>query len=127
MSRTTYITDRYDMNEVEFPPLYPADSKPDFVSTSGTAPQPQLSFDPEQVERHNGAIAEAMIRMANRAGFPPSESALIYLLRIEEAVNNADAIRRWINNALEGHETLSLAAKGRLVEERLAEILAEAA
>ena len=82
--------------------------------------------DSAKAQRHIRALAQAMTQRAARAGFAPPDCELIYWLHDADAVNNSDAIKRWVRTMLTNAPDLDFEDKVLFVEQRLQEILDEA-
>ena len=104
----------------QFDPLpYPLCAYPDL----GQNPPPP---DPERDQRHIQALAEAMVQRYTARGGNPGKLDLLYWLHDPDALNNADAIKRWVRRTLIYAPPMSFEDKTLLIERLFSELLAEA-
>lgn len=107
------LTSRFD------PLPYPLSEYPDLGKD---APPP----DQERDQRHIKALGQAMVRRYIARGGNPGDLDLMYWLHDAEALNNADAIRRWVWRMLIGAPPMSFEDKILFIERLLSEMLEDA-
>lgn len=103
-----------------FDPLpYPLCEYPDL----GQNPPPP---DPERDQRHIKALGQVMVQRYVSRGGNPGDLDLIYWLHDADALNNADAIKRWVRRMLIGAPPMSFEDKVLFIERVLREMLEDA-
>ena len=79
--------------------------------------------DPATKERHIKALGQAMVQKYAARGIDPSRLELIYWLHDAEAVDNADAIQRWVRRMLANAPSMDFEDKVLFIERGLSDML----
>ena len=81
--------------------------------------------DPERDQRHIKALGQAMVQRYTSRGGNPKNMDLLYWLHDADALDNADAIKRWVRRMLTGAPPMSWEDKVLFIERLLSDTLAE--
>lgn len=83
--------------------------------------------DPATKERHIKALGQAMVQKYAARGIDPNRLELIYWLHDAEAMDNADAIQRWVRRMLaNAPSTMDFEDKVLFIERGLSDMLERA-